>query len=248
MRPRLVLNEVTLVWGSMRLSARIAALGCLIFASVLADAGAQESPRLLRITAPVGAAYVYDIKMRTDAVNADGDFHFDATLTQRMLRRTEDELTWSVAMTVANVGSRGVFAGIETNLRQLDGLDMTKITDARGQTRRIVVGDVNMPASGTPDVTFPEAPVAPGQSWIATVENQGRKAQVRYTFKGREPAGGRGVLLVEGVYEPGQFIKSVEPMIFRLDAAECTTISASGVMQVDLEGKIMRSSFTVARR
>jgi hypothetical protein len=54
-------------------------------------------------------------------------------------------------------------------------------------------------------------------------------------------------LLFEGVYEPEQAVKSVEPTIYCLDPADCTPISASGVMELNAGGKIMRSRFTVTR-
>lgn len=105
-----------------------------------------------------------------------------------------------------------------------------------------------MPSSGTPDVTFPEKAVTPGESWVALVDaGSGRKANIRYTFKGRSTSGNTPSLLIEGIYEPGQTVKSVEPSIFHLDPADCTPISASGVMEANFDGKLLRSRFTVTR-
>ena len=125
---------------------------------------------------------------------------------------------------------------------------MTKVVDLTGQTTRLTLDGQDVPASGTPDVTFPEKAVAPGESWVALVDaGGGRKANIRYTFKGRSTAGGAASLLIEGAYEPGQSIKSIEPTIFHLDPADCTPISASGVMEANFDGKILRSRFNVTR-
>jgi hypothetical protein len=91
--------------------------------------------------------------------------------------------------------------------------------------------------------------VAPGESWVASVDAGGgrRKANIRYTFKGRSTTGGAASYLIEGAYEPGQSVKSIEPTIFHLDPADCTPISASGVMEANFDGKVLRSRFTVTR-
>jgi hypothetical protein len=169
-------------------------------------------------------------------------------LTQRVLARTEQDLTWSMKTAVSQVAAKGVFAGVETALRALDGMEMTKVVDLTGQTTRLTANGQDVPSSGTPDITFPAKAVAPGESWIAQVDaGRGQKANVRYTFKGRSTTGGVASLLVEGVYEPGQNVKSIEPTIFHLDPADCTPILASGVMEANFDGKIIRSRFTVTR-
>jgi hypothetical protein len=203
---------------------------------------------LLRIGAKVGAALAFAVTMRTEAVNADGEFTVEMMLAQRLVGRTPDELTWTLETAVQGVAARGVFAGMESRLRQLNGATVSKVTDALGQTKSLGVGTRVAAAAGTPDITFPEQAVSPGDSWTAEVENSGRKATIRYTFRRLETIGGRQILIVEGVYEPGQFISTVSPTVFRLDAADCTMVDARGSMQADMAGRVMRVTFTMTRQ
>lgn len=203
---------------------------------------------LLQVRPAVGQEFVWTAVMKTEAVNAVGEFQMDMSLTQKVLARTAQDLTWSMKTAVTQVSAKGVFAGIETALRAIDGKEMTKVVNLTGQTTRLTLDGQDVPSSGTPDVTFPEKPVTPGESWVASVDaGGGRKANIRYTFKGRSTTGGAASLLIEGAYEPGQTVKSVEPSIFHLDPTDCTPISASGVMEGNFDGKILRSRFTVTR-
>jgi hypothetical protein len=210
-------------------------------------AGAQDGALLLRVRPAVGQEFVWTAMMKTEAVNAVGEFQMDMSLTQQVLARTERDLTWSMKTAVTQVTAKGVFAGIEPALRAIDGQEMTKVVNLTGQTTRLTLDGQDVPSSGTPDVTFPEKAVAPGESWVAAVEAGGRKANIRYTFKGRSTTGGAASLLIEGVYEPEQTVKSIEPTIFHLDPTDCTPISASGVMEANFDGKILRSRFNVTR-
>jgi hypothetical protein len=212
-----------------------------------APAEAQDGTVLLRVRPAVGQEFVWTAVMKTEAVNAVGEFQMDMNLTQQVLARTEKDLTWSMKTGVTQVTAKGVFVGIESALRAMDEQEMTKVVDLTGQTTRLTLNGQDVPPSGTPDVTFPEKAVTPGESWVATVDAGGRKANIRYTFKGRSTTGGTASLLIEGVYEPEQTVKSIEPTIFHLDPTDCTPISASGVMEMNFDGKIMRSSFTVTR-
>ncbi len=222
-----------------------------VLAVVALSAGVQaqtaSGARLLRVAAPVGAAYKFMVSMRAEAVNADGAFSADITLAQRVTGRTAEEVTWAVETSTGAIASRGVFAGIEKSLGQLNGLAMTRVTDVRGQTKSLAVGNRAMASTGTPDITFPQQPVSPGDSWTAEVENSGRTATIRYTYKRRESTGRREVLIVEGVYEPGQYVSTVTPHVFRLDAADGVTIDATGTVQIDLGGAIMRMTFNMSR-
>lgn len=211
-------------------------------------AAASPGARLLRVGAPVGAAFAFATTIHTQAVNADGEFRAEIFHTQRVSSRTADEVTWAVDTSTGAITSRGVFAGVEKGLSQLNGFTMTKVTDALGQTRSLTVGDRTMASTGTPDITFPDRAVAPGDSWTAEVENSGRKATIRYTFKRLESVGGRPALIMEGAYEPGQFITSVTPLVFRLDAADCMPIDVNGTMQLDMGGRVIRMTFTMNRR
>jgi hypothetical protein len=223
-------------------------LASLIVCTIAAPANAQDGAQLLRVRPAVGQEFVWAAVMKTEAVNAVGEFQLDMNLTQRVLARTEQDLTWSMKTAVSQVAAKGVFAGVETALRALDGMEMTKVVDLTGQTTRLTANGQDVPSSGTPDITFPAKAVAPGESWIAQVDaGRGQKANVRYTFKGRSTTGGVASLLVEGVYEPGQNVKSIEPTIFHLDPADCTPILASGVMEANFDGKIIRTRFTVTR-
>jgi hypothetical protein len=224
-----------------------------LFAVVLsiaaaAPAVAQDGAVLLRVRPAVGQEFVWTAVMKTEAVNAVGEFQMDMNLTQQVLARTEQDLTWSMKTAVTQVSAKGVFAGIEQVLRIIDGKTMTKVVNLTGQTTRLTLDGQDVPSSGTPDVTFPEKAVAPGESWVAMVDaGAGRKANIRYTFKGRSTTGGAASLLIEGVYEPEQTVKSIEPTIFHLDPTDCTPISASGVMEANFDGKVLRSRFNVTR-
>ncbi len=224
---------------------RLAAFIAVLF--VAGAAAAQDGPQVLRVTPPAGAEYVFAVTTRTDAVNAAGTYQMDLTLTQRVQAIGDRDVTWLVKTAIDKLSSEGVFVGIENALRALDGLEMTKVVDRRGQTTSLTVGGQNVPASGTPDVTFPENAVAPGDHWIAEVDSNGRKARIRYTFKGRSTVSGRPSLLIEGQFEPGQFATSVEPALYHLDPADGLLISVAGVMQMDIDGKVMRVRFSVTR-
>jgi hypothetical protein len=224
-------------------------VGVLLVAVALSGGvAAQGGAQLLRVNPAVGQEFVWTAVMKTEAVNAVGEFQLDMKLTQQVLARTEQDVTWSMKPAVTQVGAKGVFAGIEQVLRSMDGKEMTKVVNRMGQTTRLTMDGQEVPSSGTPDVTFPEKAVAPGESWVAAVDaGAGRKANIRYTFKGRSTAGGVASLLIEGVYEPEQSVKSIEPTIFHLDPADCTPISASGVMEANFDGKVLRSHFNVTR-
>jgi hypothetical protein len=211
-----------------------------------AQAQTQTQAVLLQVRPSVGQEFVWRAVSKTEAVNAVGEFEMDVMLTQRVLARTEHDLTWSMK-TATKATSKGVFAGIESALSAMDEQEMTKVVALTGQTTRLTMNGQEIPASGTPDVTFPEKAVAPGESWVATVVAGGRKANIRYTFKGRSTTGGAASLLIEGVYEPDQQFKSIEPTIFHLDPVDCTPIVASGVMEANFDGKILRTSFNVTR-
>jgi hypothetical protein len=219
----------------------------LITLTVAGSAAAQDGAQLLRVSPAVGQEFVWAAVMKTEAVNAVGEFQLDINLTQQVLARTETDLTWSMKTAVTQVAAKGVFAGIEQALRAMDGKEMTKVVNRMGQTTRLTMDGQDVPSSGTPDVTFPEKAVAPGESWVASVEAGGRQARIRYTFKGRSTTGGTASLLIEGTYEPEQTVKSIEPIIFHLDPTDCTPISASGVMEANFDGKILRSRFNVTR-
>ncbi len=94
---------------------------------------AQRSPCL-------ASAYNFAISMQTDAVNADGAFRADMTLAQRVTNRTAQDVTWAVGTPPGAIASRGVFAGVEKGLGQINGLMMTRVTDLRGQTKSLTVG------------------------------------------------------------------------------------------------------------
>jgi hypothetical protein len=216
--------------------------------TIAAPVGAQQGAVLLQVRPAVGQEFVWSAVMKTEAVSASGEFQLDMNLTQRVLARTDQDLTWSMKTAVTQVAAKGVFAGIEHVLRAVDGKVMTKVVNLTGQTTRLTLDGQDVPSSGTPDVTFPEKAVAPGESWVASVDaGAGRKADIRYTFKGRSTTGSTSSLLIDGVYEPGQTVKSIEPSIFHLDPTDCTPISASGVMEANFDGKILRSRFTVTR-
>jgi hypothetical protein len=234
----------------------VSALASLFLIAVFAIVGggvrqvrAQDGAQLLRVGPAVGQEFVWAAVMKTEAVNAVGEFQFDMNLTQQVLARTEQDVTWSMKTAVTKVEAKGVFAGIEPALRFIDGKEMKKVVDRMGQTTRLTMEGQEIPSSGTPDITFPEKAVAPGESWVASVDaGGGRQARIRYTFKGRSTApGGAASLLFEGVYEPEQSVKSIEPTIFHLDPTDCTPISATGVMEMNFDGKILRSRFTVTR-
>jgi hypothetical protein len=223
-------------------------IACLIGVATPAEAQDAAQALLLRVRPAVGQEFVWKAEMKTEAVNAVGEFQFDMNLTQQVLARTEQDLTWSMKTAVTQVSAKGVFAGIESSLRALDGMEMTKVVNLMGQTTRLTANGQDVPSSGTPDVTFPEKAVTPGESWVASVDGGGgRKANIRYTFKGRSTTGGAASLLIEGVYEPDQTVKSVEPTIYHLDPTDCTPISAAGVMELNAGGKIIRSRFNVTR-
>jgi hypothetical protein len=232
--------------SSLTVSVSALVLACAI--AVPAVAQAQEQAQLLRVRPAVGQEFVWTAVMKTEAVSASGEFQLDMSLTQKVLARTEQDLTWSMKTAVTQVTAKGVFAGIESVLRMIDGKEMTKVVNLTGQTTRLTLDGQDVPSSGTPDVTFPEKAVAPGESWVASVDaGSGRKANIRYTFKGHSTSGGAASLLIEGVYEPEQAVKSIEPTIFHLDPADCTPISAAGVMEANFDGKILRSRFNVTR-
>jgi len=235
--------------SSLTVRSLVPALVMVCAMGLAAPAAAQDGAVLLRVRPAVGQEFVWTAVMKTEAVSAVGEFQMDMSLTQQVLARTEKDLTWSMKTAITQVAAKGVFAGIESVLRSMDGKEMTKVVDLTGQTTRLTLDGQDVPASGTPDVTFPEKAVAPGESWIASVDaGAGRKANIRYTFKGRSTAsGGAASLLIEGVYEPNQSVKSIEPTIFHLDPADCTPISASGVMEANFDGKVLRSRFNVMR-
>jgi hypothetical protein len=248
-------SSLTVRSGVGRISNVVSASAWVLLIAFFAIAGgmrqvqAQDGAQLLRVSPAVGQEFVWTAVMKTEAVSAVGEFQLDMNLTQQVLARTEQDVTWSMKTAVTQVVAKGVFAGIETALRAVDGIEMTKVVNRMGQTTRLTMDGQNVPSSGTPDVTFPEKAVTPGESWVASVDaGGGRKANIRYTFKGRSTADGMASLLIEGVYEPEQMVKSIEPTIFHLDPTDCTPISASGVMEANLDGgKILRSHFSVKR-
>src|SRR5262245_52423459 len=93
----------------------------LAFAFAFAGAVAPDGAVLMQVRPAVGREFVWTGLTKIEAVNAVGELQMDVLLTQRVLARTDSDLTWSMKTTFTQLAAKGAFAGVEEVLKTIEG-------------------------------------------------------------------------------------------------------------------------------
>jgi hypothetical protein len=196
-----------------------------------ADFAAAQAPRLFQLHGNVGDRHTYSIRTEMKAAAGKGAAGFEARIREKLSAKRPGEFVWEVAFAVAKAHDSGVLKGAAASFRDLDGLVLMRHTDRTGQTKKLMVGSIEVPSSGTPDLVFSKKPVRVGDSWEAVVESQGQKVRVAYRLAAYGRYGKVPAAKVEGTYKPGQVVKSLRPLIFWVDLQTGKTLFATGLIQ-----------------
>lgn len=227
----------------MRLSAI-----ALSLASILAAAQAQgPAPRLFKLSGKVGASYRFSISTQMKAVGAQGSAGFVGTIDEKLLSAKPAEFVWQMGFKVTRTQEDGVMKGAAEGFKAMNGLLMKRFTDATGQTTKIMVGDVEVPSSGTPDLVFAKRPVKVGDRWESKVNVNGTMITIVYRLAQYGNYGKVPAAKFTGAYKPGQIVKNLTPLVFWVDLKDGKTLQSTGSFRASTGGANIDVAFELKR-
>jgi len=141
----------------------------------------------------------------------------------------------------------GVMKGAAAGFKGMHGLVMKRFTDTTGQTTKLMVGDVAVPSSGTPDLVFPKRPVKIGDSWESKVNVSGTMVTIVYRLAQYGNYGKVPAAKFTGTYKPGQIVKNLTPLVFWVDLKDGKTLQSTGAFRAAAGGSNVDVSFELKR-
>jgi hypothetical protein len=207
----------------------------------------QAGARLFRVKASLNAKYAYTIKTEMKAVGATGKAGFEGTMNETLRSISQKEQIWEVAFKVTKTHESGVLTGLGTSFKQMNGLVMMRYSDSTGQVRKMMIGEVSVPNSGTSDLVYSGKPVRVGDSWNSRIVASGITADVTYKLVEYGKHRGFDAAKITGIYKPGQEVKNLKPLIFWVDPKDGKLLSTSGALQITTQGSTIEMSFDIAR-
>ena len=187
--------------------------------------------RLFKIDAPLGATYKFDISTQMKAVGAQGEMGFKGTLEEKLLAKSTKEQIWEVKFAVTDTNDSGVMKGAGASFQQLNGIVMNRHSDDTGQVSKMVIGEISVPNSGTPDLVFSKNPVKIGDKWGTKVVAQNLSIDVEYELKEYGKYEGVDAANIVGAYKPGQAVENLRPLVFWVDLKDGKTLSSTGAFR-----------------
>ncbi|HVL39619.1 MAG TPA: hypothetical protein VM328_09550 [Fimbriimonadaceae bacterium] len=196
----------------------------------------DTKPLTLRLRAAPGDAYTYSLKVKMQPVDRDGSLDWTAFWDEKATKVEGETITWDVRFYDVKVTATGVMSGAERQLMQMDGLRVPLTYNSLGHSM-----DEEGPSGATANVTLPESPVKPGDSWESKMEANNTEVRIQYTFIRRLQHEGKNAVLIEGVLPEGQVAKSVRPGQFILDEANGKILKATAEYEFSSPAKLRMS-------
>jgi hypothetical protein len=211
------------------------------------SAGSTAEPRLFTVNAPVGKEYTSTIKTAMKAVGPEGAAGFEGVIKEKLLGQEGSEQVWELSFEVTSTNESGVMKGAAANFQQMDGMVMKRYADATGNVSKMMLGEISVPSSGTPDLVYSKKPVKVGDTWPSSIDYQGQKIKITYKLAEYGKLDGIDAARIEGRYDEGQMIKNIEPLVFWVDLSDGRPLSSSGAFEATTQGATVRLSFEIKR-
>lgn len=222
----------------------------LVLVTALAGAALAQAPgaRLFKLSGVVGSTSRIAIKTSMQAVGAAGGAGFEGTIDEKLLSAKSNETVWQLGFKVSKTHESGVMTGAAAGFKQLNGLVMKRFSDATGQTLKLMVGNMSVPSSGTPDLVFSKRPVKVGDSWESKVNVDGQAITVVYRLAQYGSFGKTPAAKITGTYKPGQIVRNLAPLVFWVDLKHGKTLSSTGRFRASKAGTNIDVSFELKRQ
>ncbi|HRK21258.1 MAG TPA: hypothetical protein PLX06_05590 [Fimbriimonadaceae bacterium] len=224
--------------------------GVIVLGAILASAAFAQAPapRLFKLGGKVGARYPMSIFTEMKSVGAQGAASFQGTIDETLLSAKPNELTWQLAFKVAKTSESGVMKGAAAGFKQMDGLVMKRVTDPTGQTLKLMVGDISIPSSGTPDLVFAKRAVKVGDSWPSQINMDGQMITIDYRLEQYGKFGQTPAAKFTGRYRAGQIVRNLTLLTFWVDLKDGKTLSSAGAFRATKSGATIDVKFELKRR
>lgn len=219
--------------------------------AVILTAGCQQNSgaaRLFKIDAPLLATYRFDISTQMKAVGAQGEMGFKGTIDEKLLAKSSKEQIWEVKFAVTDTNDSGVMKGAAAAFQQMDGIVMNRHSDDTGQVSKMMIGEISVPSSGTPDLVFSREPVRIGDKWATKVVAQNFSVDVEYELKEYGKYEGVDAAKIVGAYKPGQAVENLQPLVFWVDLKDGKTLSSTGSFRAKQGATTIDVSFELKRK
>ncbi len=207
---------------------------------------AQDANKyLLRINVQEGDRYEYVIRFNVDGGDSLGRLGAQVHMAQRVTGVKADQIDWSVYVAGQSVKGKGMMTTAETMVSDLDELKYKRSTDRRGSAGKIGMSDDPGAALATssPEVQFPEQPIAVGDSWGYEIDMSGTSLQVTSKLVAVRD----GLAIIESVFGANDVVTLVEPYRYEYDLKTGMLRLSTGKAKVNQMGVELSLNFTMYR-
>lgn len=219
------------------------ALALLLATQSFAAQDAQKY--LLRINVQEGDRYEYVIRFNVDGGDSLGRLGAQVHMAQRVTSVKPDQVDWSVYVAGQSVKGKGMMATAENMVSDLDELKYKRSTDRKGSAGKIGMSDDPGAALATssPEVQFPEQPVAIGDSWGYEIDMSGTSLNVTSKLVAVRD----GLAIIESVFGANDVVTLVEPYRYEYDLKTGMLRLSTGKAKVNQMGVELSLNFTMFR-
>lgn len=218
-----------------------------MFATTALVALAGQQKHDLSVHAKVGDKFAYRLQSTIEAIGASGKLDFSARFEERLASMAKGELHWDTSFSNVEASASGVFAGGEAQFKQMNGMRLTSVQDARGRVLRLRANGQDIPSQGSANVVLPPRPVALGATWDAPIDVGGRVLAIRYRLAGFEKLGLRQAARIEGTYPKGSMARAISPTTFWVEVKTGKMIRGTALTMIEAEGKKIRLRYRIDR-
>lgn len=201
----------------------------------------------LKVDAPVGTKHNLKLETKIVGQSQKGEMGFSATMNQVLKRKTPSELEWNVKFKILSKYGKGAFAGGEQSFAEMDGMVMDMFMAPTGLMKKVRMGDIEVPSSGTPSVIFPSKPIKVGSTWSGTVDMNGQKVKITYSLASVKTAKAKNIALIRGTVDKGQMVKNITPIQFWVDMKTGLMEKAEAKLQIAAQGQTLRLEYLINR-
>lgn len=202
----------------------------------------------LKVDAPIGTKHNLKIVTRMIGQTAKGEMGFEGTMNQVLKRKSASELEWNVKFKITSKYGRGAFKGGEEAFADLDGMVMDMTMEPTGKMKKVRMGEIEVPSSGTPSVIFPAKPVKIGSTWPGYADMSGQKVKITYTLASVTTSKGKNIALIKGIADKGQMVKNVTPIQFWVDMKTGLMERAEAKLLISTQGQTVRLEYLINRQ
>lgn len=221
-------------------------------ASVLALALAAQSfaaqdanKYLLRINVQPGDRYEYVVRFNVDGGDSLGRLGAQVHIAQRVTEVKPDQIDWSVYVAGQSVKGKGMMTTAESMVSDLNELKYKRSTDRKGSAGKIGMSEDPGAALATssPEVQFPEQPVAVGETWGYEIDMSGTALNVTSKLVAVRD----GLAIIESVFGANDVVTLIEPYRYEYDLKTGMLRLSTGKAKVNQMGVELSVNFTMYR-